>query len=375
MLKSGYKYKYSAVNQERLFNNLCLKYHIFNVKKYSKTKGEFCITLSHAKKFEKNKNENIQIEQKTGFGIFYVLSQFLKRYGILTAVFVCTVFLAVNCNFVFQIKIDGLHNIKNEKVIHILKQNGLNGLVLKKQIDCAKLEKCILEQIDEVSLVSIIIKGNSLVVSIKEKVKNDEYENIDGFSSLKSQFEGVITEVKLIQGTSNIKVGDVVRIGDELVWPYIIDSSGERRAVEAKAEIYATVYIKNQQSFYEMELVTQKTGRMSKSTNISVFGLNIYQNIKECEFEQYETETNTSLISKNNILPIYKTTTIYYETQTVEQFNDYEQKKVEILTNLKQKTLEKIEECDIIENERQNIISVAGKHTVEYVLEVNKRIC
>ena len=100
LVDSGYKYKYSAVNQERLFNNLCLKYHIFNVKKYSKTKGEFCITLSHAKKFEKNKNENIQIEQKTGFGIFYVLSQFLTRYGILTAVFVCTVFLTVNCNFV-----------------------------------------------------------------------------------------------------------------------------------------------------------------------------------------------------------------------------------------------------------------------------------
>ena len=276
----------------------------------------------------------------------------------------------------FKTQIIGLENITKEQVINILNDNGVKGLVNKNKIDCSYLEKKISNNLNNVSLVSIIVKGNTLVVSIKEKVKNDEFENLDSFQSIKSDYDGVITDIKLVSGTMNVKVGDVVRKGDELVLPYIFDSSGQKRSVEAKAEIYAKVYLKEQESFYDMQIITQRTGKSINMINLYSLGVKIFSNQKQIElFENYETEKSVKKISLNNILPVYKETITFFETQTIQVKNDFEQKKLEILTNLKQKTLKKVAEYDIIENERQNIFSTAGKNTVEYVLEIKKRIC
>ena len=81
MLKSGYKYKYSGVNQERVFNKLSLIYHFFNLKKYSKTKGEFCLPVKQSKQFEKDNQTDLTIDEKKGFGILYYLSLFFKIFS------------------------------------------------------------------------------------------------------------------------------------------------------------------------------------------------------------------------------------------------------------------------------------------------------
>ena len=172
-----------------------------------------------------------------------------------------------------------------------MKQNGFEKINKKSDIDTSKFEKDLSSNLKNVSLVSIIIKGNTLVVSIKEKVQNSEYENKDNFAPIVSDFDGILTKVQLVQGTLNKKVGDIIKKGDVLVFPYIVDASGNQRQVEPKAEIYAKVYITQKASFYDVEMIAKRTGKSMIKTDIFAFGLKIFSDHKECEFALYETES------------------------------------------------------------------------------------
>ena len=373
-MKSGYRYTFKGVNTERLLNKMSADFELFDIKKDG-TKGQFCISLSKDKKLCKQmKNFDIQIEQKRGFGILYHLLCLVKRYGIMTAFFLAVAFFVVCSNFVFGIKIMGIESISKTEVVQILKQNGFEKINKKSDIDTSKFEKALASNLKNVSLVSIIIKGNTLVVSIKEKVQNSEYENKDNFAPIVSDFDGVLTKVQLVQGTLNKKVGDIIKKGDVLVFPYIVDASGNQRQVEPKAEIYAKVYITQKANFYDVEMIAKRTGKSMTKTDIFAFGLKIFSDHKECEFALYETESTKKTISNGNIFPITLEKTIFYEIQNERVENDFEQKKQQIMDDLKQKTLKNLQECDIIENERQNVTRIAGKNELEYVLEIQKRI-
>ena len=373
-MKSGYRYTFKGVNTERLLNKMSADFELFDIKKDG-TKGQFCISLSKDKKLCKQmKNFDIQIEQKRGFGILYHLLCLVKRYGIMPAFFLAVAFFVVCSNFVFGIKIMGIESISKTEVVQILKQNGFEKINKKSDIDTSKFEKALASNLKNVSLVSIIIKGNTLVVSIKEKVQNSEYENKDNFAPIVSDFDGVLTKVQLVQGTLNKKVGDIIKKGDVLVFPYIVDASGNQRQVEPKAEIYAKVYITQKANFYDVEMIAKRTGKSMTKTDIFAFGLKIFSDHKECEFALYETESTKKTISNGNIFPITLEKTIFYEIQNERVENDFEQKKQQIMDDLKQKTLKNLQECDIIENERQNVTRIAGKNELEYVLEIQKRI-
>lgn len=268
----------------------------------------------------------------------------------------------------------GIESISQTEVIQILKQNGFEKINKKSDIDTSKFEKDLSSNLKNISLVSIIIKGNTLVVSIKEKVQNSEYENKDNFEPIVSNFDGVLTKVQLVQGMLNKKVGDIIKKGDVLVFPYIVDASGNQRKVEPKAEIYAKVYITQKASFYDVEMIAKRTGKSMIKTDIFAFGLKIFSDHKECEFALYETESTKKTISNGNIFPITLEKTTFYEIQNERVENDFEQKKQQIMDDLKQKTLKNLQECDIIENERQNVTRIAGKNELEYVLEIQKRI-
>jgi len=373
-MKSGYRYTFKGVNVERFLNKASADFELFDIKKDG-TKGQFCVSLSKDKKLCKQmENFDLQIERKQGFGILYHLLCLVKRYGIMTAFFLAVAFFVVCSNFVFGIKVMGLESISQTEVVQILRQNGFEKINKKSDIDTSKFEKALASNLKKVSLVSIIVKGNTLVVSIKEKVQNSEYENKDDFSPLLSDFDGVLTKVQLVQGTLNKKVGDVIKKGDVLVFPYVVDASGNQRQVEPKAEIFAKIYVTQKASFYDVETVAKRTGKSMTKTDIFAFGLKIFSDHKECDFALYEAERTKKIISNGNIFPITLEKTTFYEIRNERIENDFEQKKQQIMDDLKQKTLKNLQECDIIENERQNVTRIAGKNELEYVLEIQKRI-
>lgn len=372
----GIKFEMKGVNQERSFNALIQCCEIYNLKRTSHTNAQFCVEYKNYKKMQKKlKNLNFDIINQKKYGILSVFFSFFKKWGIIFASGCFVLGVIILSNFVFSTQFFGLEKIEKNQVISILKQNNLDGFVLKDKINTTQIESMIKDSFDNISMVSAMIKGNTLVISIKEKVINEEYENKDEFQPLCSKYSGLVKEIKLIQGTLKVKVGDIVQVGDVLVEPYIYDSSNQKRSVEPKAEITARVWYVGRENHSSVRVESVRTGKTKKVSYLTFLNLFLSTppNINDI-FSSYESKSTVVCISKFNIVPIYRHETVYYETQKVEIQESFESVKENILQKAQTKTLNLVEEYDIITKEYFNITTASNITFVEYVIEVNKRI-
>lgn len=375
-LLGGIKLCVKGVNQERNFNSLIKDVEIYNLKRTSHTNAEFCVKFKNYKNLTKNlKKHNFEVINQKKYGFIGVFSDFLKRWGIIFALCFFAVGFIVFSNFVFSTQIIGLEKIEYSNIKSVLQQNNYVGLILKDSINTKQVENIIMDNFDNISLVSVMIKGNTLVVSIKEKVINDEYENKDNFKPLLSKYSGLITDINLIQGTLKVQVGDIVKVGDVLVEAFIYDSSHQKQSIEPKAEITAKVWYVGKENHFSVRLETVRTGNVKTISYLTFMGLFLSTPPSQTDlFANYESITSVSCISNNNILPIYRHLIVYYETEKVQIEEDFESVKENILQKAKQKALQLVEEYDIISKEYFNMSTVSNVTFVEYVIEVTKRI-
>jgi sporulation protein YqfD len=223
-------------------------------------------------------------------------------------------------------------------------------------------------------LVSVIIKGNTLLISIKEKISAGDYDKPEELTNLVAKHSGLITNINLISGTLKVKVGQIVKVGDVLVEPYIIDSSGEKRTVKADAEIVARVWYRGQEVHSSTRLETKRTGKTFRHTKMTFLGINLSKPLQQPPFESFESKTTSVCISKNTILPIIRQFTIFYETENVQVNQSFEDVKQEVFEKAKQKALQMLDEYEIISKEYFTTSESFGLTTVEYVIETEKLI-
>lgn len=375
LFNSGCKFVINGVNQERNFNKLCKDYDLSDISRKSYTHTSFVCKISKQKKIEKELKEcGFEIIEKKEFGIFSFLKNLLTSYG-LVAGFICGLIACIILSgFILKIDVVGLEKINQDEVYSILSNQNVTTFCKKKDISLSSLEKTLSKNIENISLVSAIIKGNTLVISIKEKVQNDEVDNLDNFQPLVSKFDGQITNIKLVQGTLKVNVGDMVKVGQILVEPYILDSSNNKRAVKPIAEIEARVWQTFKTEHKESKIVSRRTGKEQVVENLIFMGLNLTNFHNECDFPSYELKIDTICISNNNILPIYRQKITYYEMETILIEEKFEENKEKIFEEIKQKALLYLDKCDIIKNEYFNVNKINGQYVVEYVVEIIKRI-
>lgn len=372
----GSRFFIKGLNQERNFNIISKKIPIFNIKRPTHNSANFTVFLKDEKKVkEELLSLNYEIVEIKNFGLIYCLKRFLKNFGVVVGLIFCLAIFLFLQSYVFNLKIIGLESLTEKQVEMCLFENGFGGFNRKSKIDTKNLEKSLINNLDKISLASVIIKGNTLVVNIKEKIINDEYENIDNFKPIISQVDGEITSIKLIQGTLKVKVGDKVKIGDVLVEPYIIDSSNQKRKVKAEAEIIAKVYYIGKEEHLDSKVEMVRTGKKTTLINLTFLGLNLTKNLqKEPPYASFETETKKVCISTNNVLPIYAEYVVFYETKMTIIEQPFESVKQKIIEKAREKALLSVEECDIIINEHYDTTTKLGKTILSYIIEVEKRI-
>lgn len=334
----------------------------------------FSVNKKHGEKVKKileNKYINIQKEKQKGF--FNFLKTTILRVGVIVPLFIYIVFLIFANNFVFMFEIKGLNRIEKQEIIEILNKNNLSGIVLKNKINTKKLELD-LQKINGVGLVSTIIKGNTLVISIKEKTYNVEFEDKDEFGYLLSEYDATITAITMIQGTSLVKPGQTVKKGQKLVAPYVIDPYGNKLAVNPLAEIRADVYYSTTESVLSKQILLNKTGNHISSRQIYLNNVLIFSENIDCPFKLYEIEKQEKYLTKNNCLPL-KVVYIKYNEQQEVVIDDYFNKnKEQILTAIQEKTRQQVQEYDIIKDEYNTIVENAGVFFISHTVVVNKII-
>ena len=144
-------------------------------------------------------------------------------------------------NFVLRVEIFGLENITKNEILQVLNANGYKKGKLKSSYDLDSIEKVLVSNLDKVSFASAIIKGNTLVVNVNEKIDNSDY--ICDYQPILAPFNLILKEINLFSGTLQYKIGDVVKQGEVIVVPAIVYENEITLSVPAKATIKAYVEV------------------------------------------------------------------------------------------------------------------------------------
>jgi hypothetical protein len=173
----------------------------------------------------------------------------------------------------------------------------------------------------------------------------------------------------LVSGSSNLKVGDIVREGDILVYPYIIDNAGNKKSIIAKANIALEVDFNYTISYNEIGEEYVDTGNKFVSKNLSLYKLN-FNKTKPCPFKNYRTETKEYYVFNNMFLPLKKTVTVYYEQAKRPVEIPFEKVRDDLINKSKNQVLAMAKGCEILDQTQ----SVSCYNNIYYVTATAKAL-
>lgn len=361
-----------GLNQARFIDNLIAwKIKIYKLDKLSPSQL-ILITdkTSYTNLVGKTKNMcyNINVEKVTGLISFW---KFFKHHiALFISLILMLVSMLVASNFIFRIDVYGIDRIDKAQVLNVLSSNGINVGQNKKNIDTDYIERQLYTTINDIGLVSVIIKGTTIVINIEEKLAFESSK----FTPVVAQNNGIITDIVLITGTPLVKIGDVVKKGDTLVAPYYIDGQGVRQPITAVAEVYATIEAEGSVDVKNEIVVSNRTGNKKSYNSFVLFGNEFLKN-QQIPYSDYEVEYHDTYVASNSWLPLIKRTTTYYEVEKTKVKVDYENEKEKAIieaTNIAYDSLNddslQIIDKKIVESQYQD-----GTIVTCY-LKVNKRL-
>lgn len=370
-LQSRTKFKIKSLNQEKKLNLLSSKAKLYNIDRVDKSVCSFEVDDENFKLVKKFLQENdMEILEMQGRGIRKYLRLLISNWGILVAGIILTIVYAVQYNIVWKIEIDGTEVLSQNEITSFVNQNISSRF--KASIDTKELEVKLKDNFERISAVSVAIVGQTLAINISEAYIPEELEG--NFKPIVSQYNGIITKIDLVQGTLNVKVGQIVRVGDILVEPYIIDTDGEKREVKPEAKIESDIWLIGESKHNDYSRRVERTGEKVEFSEVYLFGLKVYSNVKENHFEHYDMETSNGDLSKNMILPLKIKRYTYFETTEIIENKKFEEVSEQKIDEAKQNALIYLQESEIIKDENHTIKSAGGVTIVTYIVTVSREI-
>jgi len=359
-----------CLNQEKILNEASKVVLLNDIERISPNETVLSCSFFQHKKLDKLlQKHNINVLSKTHKGVAHKFLQIFRSYGILFAFVLFFVVYFVQSGVVWQYQVSGTSSLSSAEVVDFVKQNFSKQ---KAKMDTKQIELKLVENFEEVSFVSCIIKGQTLVINIKEKLMPDEIYG--DFLPIVSQKYAKITEIELVSGTLNVKVGDVVKKGDVLVEPYTIDTSGNIKQVEAKAKIIAEVYNEGSVEHFAEKIEIVKTGNFVEKNKITLFGLEIYSYEESCDFQMQEVFEEEVELTTNLPLPFKMTKTKIYELREEKISTNFEDVKEEYIEKARQKALANCKNCDTIVDEFYTIRHISGITIVNFCVTTQEEI-
>lgn len=369
-IKSFWKFEIKGLNQERFINNISKKFKIFDYNRENKEYASFKVNYLSGKKVENELKESgfeiLSIEKR---GIYIFFNRTIS-YGLLLGLVLGFTGYFVQSLFVRKIEVWGNEKLKEKEIVEVVKKkigNGYKGSIQTKQI-----ENAVYSSFSNLSFVSVAIIGQTVVVNIKEEIIPDEMA--ESFDAFYSPYDGKITKIELIQGTLAVKVGDIVKSGDMLVYPYIQNSNNVNMPVKPIAKIEMESWIQGIEAHNSFYKENYRTGRQTTENEVYLGKLTLYHQQASGTFSNFETETSVKELNKNNILPLTLKTTTYYEIKERVVEESFEQVKENIILKAKENALQKVDNCDIIKSEDYVIRQSGNITTVTYIFTVTKII-
>ena len=360
------KYDLTGYNIDNLLKTLYNKKIVLkNVNRDSHNHITFELLDGQVKKAQKY-IANFKIKQTPSF--FKRLPKLiLANLGLVIAIFVGCVFYLFSNNYIWQICIFGTKDLTQNDVLQVLNQNGVK--IGKLNVKSAKeIETILLENYDKIAQVSVIKQGTAIVINLSEKL----VYNATTFEPIKAKFNGIITKINLITGTTNIKVGDYVNAGDDLILPFNLDKSGNKISVKPMAEIEAKMFVVGTAQIAKTETVLLRSGKSQICYDYSLFNKHIFFGKNKNSFALFENVSYNEIIS--GLVPLKRKVNCFYELVPTEITHDLEEERQNLLDLSQTRAEQQLKPNFAVVDTQQTTQLVADKLYAYTILTVTGQI-
>ena len=230
----------------------------------------------------------VTVENRTG--AVYRFLKLLPRLGLVLTLVALTVTYTLLYGFVWRVEISGNEAVDKYVIAETLAQAGGKAGVKKSAADLKAMESA-LRKMDGIAEATVYLKGTTLKVEVVESLDFTPRPP-DTVKMITSKYDAEVTRIVVRKGTALVKTGERVFEGEPLISGDIFGTDGNiLSSGAAEGEVYGKVVLKESVGITLRGERKVLTGRVKKSTTLSLFGLTIGK--VDNRFEYAETAAVT----------------------------------------------------------------------------------
>ncbi len=245
-------------------------------------------------------------------GLPAIWKRYRHRTGILAGLLLLFLTLNIAPMFIWEINITGLDTLSREYVLRLLENEGVYVGAFAPSIDRRSVYMNILRSTDDISWLSVNVRGSSANVEIVERDCTQATRSTADAANIVATKDGVITDAAVKCGRLAVQKGEVVQKGTLLVSGIYDTAKMGTRYVYADAAVYAVVCDE-----YRIEIPLENTKReyhdeITLEMSLKMFGKSINIFKKHPTFaENYDT------IQREDTLPLWGPEKLPFSIETI----------------------------------------------------------
>lgn len=316
------------------FVNICIHRQIFlwDMKRNKESTLTLKISIKGFKSLRPiARRTKCRVRIKSKKGLPFLLSRYKRRKAFILGSFLFILLFYTMTSFIWSIELTGNKKLDQAYIMESLDKNGIRPGVIKYGIDPDKVVNNMMLEIDELSWISVSIKGTRAKIQVEERTIAPELVPKNDPCNIIAKRDGIIKSLTVKDGYEMVKIGDTVVKGQVLVSGTIPikDEPEKVRNVHSIASVMARTWYEESIPVQTRVVEKIKTGKKKDHYSLLVFTNKLKLLSGRIEFADYDKiEMRKPLsLGKDLILPFGIIIDRYYEEKTVEAIIDIEDAK------------------------------------------------
>ncbi|MBO7310195.1 MAG: sporulation protein YqfD [Clostridia bacterium] len=180
----------------------------------------------------------IEVKRIGSYGLPNILSKILSRGGLVLGSALCVLMVVWSGRIVWDVRIEGNSEVPEQHIIDTLSECGFGVGSQKEGLELDKIENRFLILTDEISWISVNIRGTVASVEVREAVVAQK-ENDYAASNLVAAKNGTIVGFEQVKGNIAVEIGEAVSSGELLVGGVYGSENSSLRFVRSRGKVLA----------------------------------------------------------------------------------------------------------------------------------------
>ena len=308
------------------FVNICTRRQIFlwDVKKRKNSTMSMKVSIKGFKMLRPiAKKTGCRVRIQGRRGVPFVLYRYKKRKTFIAGAVLFIFLFYFMSSFIWSIEITGNEKLEAGAIMDRVYQLGVKPGVLKYRIDPQDIASNLMFDINELSWVSVVIKGTKVKIEVAEGVERPQLVDKNTPCDIVATKDGVIKSIIVKSGLEAVKVGETVKKGQVLISGTVPVKNQEDspRVLHAIGDVIARTWYDAKEPVETKLIEKNRTGNQKDNLSLVLFSKKIdlfHTSSPYDEYDKASIEKNLS-IGEDLVLPFGIVIERYYENNIIEK--------------------------------------------------------